>query len=371
MDAAPLSNDQADELLAAHTHLCNHIYSFITPFSLKCAVEMGIPDILHNHGKSMTLTELVASLQMNPKNTPFIHRLMRLLAHSGYLIEHKITAQENGTHEQEEEAAFVLAKHSQLLLKDSPFTIVPFLHGVLHPLFMKPFGYISDWLLKNEDDCYRSPCQKVHGMSLWDLTSHEPEFNECFNEALASDSRMVAGTLLATDEGRKLFEGLNELVDVGGGTGTLARAIADAYPHIKCINFDLPHVVAGLQGTENLSFVDGNMFEQVPPADAILLKHVMHNWGDKECVKLLQRCKEAIPDKERGGKVIILDAVLAEEEDHEALETKLFLDMVMLVNTEGKERTEKEWRKLFVDAGFSAYKIVGKLGSKSIIEVYP
>ncbi|GAB4856526.1 hypothetical protein Ancab_014443 [Ancistrocladus abbreviatus] len=310
MDAAPLSNDQADELLATRTHLCNHIFSFVTPFSLKCTVELGIPDILHNHGKPMTLTELVASLQMNPKNTPFIHRLLCLLAHSGYLIEHKTAAQENGTHEQEEEAAFVLAKHAQLLLKDSPFTIVPFLHGILHPLCVKPFGYISDWLLQNKDACYGSPCHKVCGMGPWELTSHESTFNECFNGALAK-----------------------------------------------------------WLGTENWSFVGGNMFEQVPPAEAILLKHVMHNWGDKECVKLLQRCKEAIPSKERGGKVIIF--VLAEEEDHEALETKLFLDMVMLVNQEGKGRTEKEWRNLFVDAGFSAYEIVGKLGSKSIIQVYP
>ena len=36
--------------------------------------------------------------------------------------------------------------------------------------------------------------------------------------------------------------------------------------------FDLPHVVSGLQGSENLKFVGGDMFEAIPPADAILLK---------------------------------------------------------------------------------------------------
>ena len=34
------------------------------------------------------------------------------------------------------------------------------------------------------------------------------------------------------------------LVDIGGGTGAALAEIVKAYPHIKGINFDLPHVVA-------------------------------------------------------------------------------------------------------------------------------
>jgi len=65
---------------------------------------------------------------------------------------------------------------------------------------------------------------------------------------------------------------LESVVDVGGGTGTMAKAIANAFPHIDCTVFDLPHVVADLQGSQNLKFVGGDMFEWVPPADAVLLK---------------------------------------------------------------------------------------------------
>jgi trans-resveratrol di-O-methyltransferase len=35
------------------------------------------------------------------------------------------------------------------------------------------------------------------------------------------------------------------------------------------------------------------------------------------------------------------------------------------------ERDEREWRKIFEDAGFSGYKIVALLGIRSVIEVYP
>ncbi|KAL3509101.1 hypothetical protein ACH5RR_028502 [Cinchona calisaya] len=59
---------------------------------------------------------------------------------------------------------------------------------------------------------------------------------------------------------KDIFLGLNSLVDVGGGTGTLAEAIADAFPHLNSAVLDLPHVVGG------------DMFAATPPTDAVLLK---------------------------------------------------------------------------------------------------
>lgn len=71
---------------------------------------------------------------------------------------------------------------------------------------------------------------------------------------------------------KHVFEGLNSIVDVGGGTGTMAKAISDAFPNLKCVVLDLPHVAAGLKGSKNLSYVGGDMFEFIPPADAVFLK---------------------------------------------------------------------------------------------------
>jgi hypothetical protein len=52
-------------------------------------------------------------------------------------------------------------------------------------------------------------------------------------------------------------------------------------------------------------------------------------------------------------------------------EAQLFMDMLMMVNSKGGQRGENDWRKLFMKAGFTDYKIVKKLGARSIIEVYP
>lgn len=77
---------------------------------------------------------------------------------------------------------------------------------------------------------------------------------------------------MVTEKRKEMFNELESLVDVGGGTGTMAKAFAKSFPQMECIVFDLPHVVDGLQGSENLNYVGGDMFEKIPPTDAILLK---------------------------------------------------------------------------------------------------
>lgn len=90
-------------------------------------------------------------------------------------------------------------------------------------------------------------------------------------------------------------------------------------------------------------------------------------------MKILKRCREAIPSRAEGGKVIIIDLVLSSKKDeHDQLsKTKLFNDMMMMVLVAGRERCEEEWEKLFLEAGFSHYKITPRFGVLSLIEVYP
>lgn len=88
-------------------------------------------------------------------------------------------------------------------------------------------------------------------------------------------------------------------------------------------------------------------------------------------MKILKQCKEAVPSKEKRGKVIIIEMVVDLDIDFpELAETQLLFDMYMMVHTTGKQRNEYEWRKIFIDAGFTGYKIIPALGLRSIIEVY-
>ncbi|OIW22016.1 hypothetical protein TanjilG_29205 [Lupinus angustifolius] len=110
-----------------------------------------------------------------------------------------------------------------------------------------------------------------HGVAFYDYVGQDPRLNNLFNDAMASDARLVSTMVIEKCEG--VFKGLESLVDVGGGTGTMAKAIAKSFPQLDCIVFDLPHVVAGLQGGyDNLKYVGGNMFEAIPPTNSILLE---------------------------------------------------------------------------------------------------
>ena len=98
---------------------------------------------------------------------------------------------------------------------------------------------------------------------------------------------------------------------------------------------------------------------------------MLHDWSDEDCVKILKRCKEAVPSKKEGGKVIIIDMVVDLDIGFsELVETQLLFDIHMMVQTAGKERNECEWKKIFMDAGFTDYKIIMALGLRSAIEVY-
>ncbi|KAG5224754.1 hypothetical protein OIU78_023028 [Salix suchowensis] len=346
------------ELLQAQAHVWNHIFNFINSMSLKCAVELGIPDLIHNHGKPMTLAQLVAVLPIHPTKTHFVYRLMRILVHSGFFV------QQNGSGDTEGEG-YVLTNASQLLVKDNPFSVAPLLLANLDPILTQPWHHVSAWFQNDVP----SPFHTAYERTLWEHASHEPKLNQFFNEAMASDARLVSSVMI--NECKGVFEGLNSLVDVGGGTGTMAKALAKEFQHLDCTVFDLPHVVADLEGRGNLNYLGGDMFEEIPQGDAILLKWILHDWNDEDCVKILRQCKEAIKGRE-GGKVIIIDMVVENNKrEARSTETQLFFDMLMMVVVTGKERNKNEWSKLFSDAGFSNFKISPVLGLRSLIEVYP
>ncbi|KAK4707317.1 hypothetical protein R3W88_033164 [Solanum pinnatisectum] len=273
-----LPNDNTREMLAAQAHIWNHTFSYVNSMSLKCSIQLGIPDIIHSNGRAMTLFDLVDALPINnnAKIMDYIFRLMRILIHAGFFNQTKAN--------DKEEDGYLLTPAS-------------------HPNFMDPWHSLSKWI-KSDDDS-STPFAIAHGKPLFEYDERQPNINSQFNEIMASDSRLVISVVIKNSRG--VFEGLKSLVDVGDGIGIVAKVIADAFLEMNCIVFDLPHVIEGCEGTKNLSYVGGDMFKFIPSADAILLK-------------------------EKGGKVIIIDMVLMDrnlEKGHDKNQhdwAKLFSD---------------------------------------------
>ncbi|CAN1783877.1 Probable O-methyltransferase 3 [Linum perenne] len=346
-----LSNMSSGELLEAQAHCWNYSFNYIVTMSLRCAVELRIQDAIHRHGP-MSLTTLVSTLPLHHSKTDALRRLLRLLIQAGFFTTTVVQRRESAA--------------TRLLLNGGDGLLTPNLFLMTEPKTMTTWGMLSMWFQLSDDPV---PYEAGNdGVSFWECLEKDPEQKKVFLDAMAGDSEVVASVLVSDKE---LFRGVGKIVDVGGGTGVTAAAIAKAYPVVKCVVFDLPQIVENLKMEEvgNLAVVGGDMFEDpIPAADVVLLKWILHDWDDERCVKILKRCREAVlpsnsegkkkKKKDASGKVMIIDMVLC-------------FDMLMLATFNGKERSEDEWKSLFDAAGFSGYKIVRSLGARSVIEAYP
>ncbi|TKY50287.1 Isoflavone 7-O-methyltransferase [Spatholobus suberectus] len=349
---------KASELLQAQAHLYRVLYSFLNPMSIKWAIDLGIPDIIHKHGQPITLPELVSALKVPQAKATCVQRLMRLLAHNDFFA---IINTDDGSNE-----AYALTPPSQVLVNDTDHCLSSMVKLLNNPTLVGSYHQLGEWTCGEDLTIIETA---LGPGCYWDFIHQDATQMKMFNEAMESDSHIVR---LALRDCKSVFEGLDSIVDVGGGTGNTAKIIGEAFPKLKYIVLDLPQVVAGITGSNNLSFVGGNMFKSVPQADAVLLKWVLHNWSDDDCIKILKNCKEAIAGKGEGGKVIIIDIVINEKQDeHKMTEMKLLFDIVMMTYHNGKERSEKDWKRLFVEAGFKSYKLFPAFGFRSLIELYP
>ncbi len=151
------------------------------------------------------------------------------------------------------------------------------------------------------------------------------------------------------------LRGVRHLLDVGGGPGGYAIAIARAYPALEVTIFDLPALEpiamesvrrAGL--ADRVRFVAGSFFEDPLPrgADAVLLSSVLHDWEDEDCARILAASYDAL---EPGGLVIVTEPMLADDftgPDHPSVSG---LTMVLLG---GRNRTRTEIAAMLEQAGF-------------------
>ncbi|CAO2141611.1 unnamed protein product [Urochloa humidicola] len=352
------SSTGQNALLDAQLDLWHNTFAFIKSMAFKCAVELRIADAIHHHGGMATLTQIAGEAKLHPSKIPCLCRLMRVLTVTGIFSIAKNPADDG-------DRAYGLTPASRLLA--CPQNLTPTLSLILHNTFVSPFLGLGSWLEHELPDM--ALFEMAHGKTVWDVIIHDEAISSLFNAGMVADSRFLMD--IAIKECGHVFEGISSLIDVAGGYGAAAQAIAKAFPHIDCSVLDLEHVIANAPADTGLKYITGDMFESIPAANAVFLKWVMHDWGDSECVTILKNCKKAIPSRDEGGKVIILDAVVgAESSTLKHRETQVLYDLFIMV-ANGIERDEQEWRKIIFEAGFGHYKIIPVLGVRSIIEVYP
>ena len=113
------------------------------------------------------------------------------------------------------------------------------------------------------------PFNQAYGKSPSDYIGNDEAFGPLFYSSIKEFNIIFIDKILDSYKG---FEGLKSIVDVGGGNGSILKAIISKYPTIKGINFDLPHVIEKLQPYPGIENVAGDMHSSIPKGDAIFTK---------------------------------------------------------------------------------------------------
>lgn len=305
------------------------IFGFVTGIWAAQAVaafaSLGVADELAHGPRSAA--EVAEKIKADPDA---LYRLMRGVASVGVLHMHA-------------DGRFSLTPLGETL-RDVPGSMRSFIIAETAPGHWLPWGHLEESVRTG-----KPAAPKVLGMDPWEYYRKNPEEGEHFARAMSGTSAMAAQAVLAAYS----FADARKIVDVGGSHGSFVSAILQREPAASGVLFDLPQVVqgaeaplaaAGLAG--RVERVGGSFFESVPAGgDVYLLKFILHDWNDAECVQILGNVREAMAP---GARVVVVEMLIAAGGPPSPAP---LLDLNMLVMLSGRERSAEEFGALFAKAG--------------------
>lgn len=323
--------------------LMQMIFGFSLSRAIAIAAQLRVADQIQDGPKKAD--EIATTVGAHPGS---LYRLLRALAGAGIFSEG-------------DDGSFSLTPISQLLRSDAPESLRAFAELMADDVNFETWAQLP-YSIETGQPAF----PHKNGMPFFAFLEKNPVVGERFHNAMTSLSAGAVANVINSYD----FAGINKLVDVGGGHGLLLASVLSKYPAIKGILFDDPKVVAGARellaahGVEDRCEVVGGDFFQTAPegGDAYVLKHIIHDWSDDECVTILGHCHRGLIS---GGKVLIVEMVVPEPNIGGISK---FLDLQMLLFLTGRERTGPEYRELLSRAEFEMTRIVPTDSPYSVVE---
>ena len=331
--------------LPPYSRVLQMISGFSVASVISCAAHFGIADLLESGPR--TIDDLAAATGTNPQA---LYRLLRAAASVGVFIENP-------------DGKFAQTPLSDSLRTNAQPSARPYARMMGREWVARSWSRL-EYSVRTGTPSFND----VHGMPLFEYLKDHPGEAQFFNDAMTSFSVMDSPAIAAAYD----FSGIDSIVDVGGGHGLLLATVLAKYPGMRGILFEAAEVIEGAQKgplvpvMERCSLVAGNMFETVPHgADAYMMKHIIHDWPDEPCIRLLKACRAAVKP---GGRLLVLDRVVAPGNEFDPAK---FLDMNMMILPSGLERTEAQFRELYAAAGWTLSRIVPTAAPDSVVEGLP
>lgn len=208
--------------------------------------------------------------------------------------------------------------------------------------------------------------ETAFGKSCFEWFKENPKEGDVFNKANQTKARASHTTITEVYD----FSHFKSIADIGGGYGGLLYHILNVFPNISGIVADLAYMKEKVESQisdndlcERCDFIECNFFERIPDGyDCYILSNILHDWDDDKCEIILKNCYNAMDLNKR---VIIIESIIP---DRNEFSIAKLLDIEVLVMGGGKERTEKEYRRLLNKSGFKLSKIFDIEESISILD---
>ena len=159
--------------------------------------------------------------------------------------------------------------------------------------------------------------------------------------------------------------------DLGTAQGDTAVQVALANPHVTGIGFDLPEMAPIFEDhaeqnglAQRLSFVPGDFFiDEFPPADVVVMGHILHDWNVEEKRALIEKAHAALP---AGGALVVYDTII--DDDRSQNTFGLLMSLNMLIETEGgSDYTASDCMGWMRSAGFTSTRTEHLAGPDSMV----
>jgi hypothetical protein len=304
--------------------------------SIAAFCELGLPEALAY--RRVTADELAAQ---GFGNRDALYRLLRAL--SAYDVVSCVGGER-----------FTLGYLGEALAgADSAATMVRYANAPWH---IAGYTRLADAVRQN-----RSGFELTHGESLFEYFGSHPDAGAVFDGAMQSLTALFADAFAQAYD----FSQMQHVVDIGGGTGALLMALLRRFPNVRGTVFEVGAVVSRLQKADRLEGIAGNILTDAPPkADAYILSHVLHDWDDASCVRMLQNVRRAMPPHAR----LLVYEIVAPPPNNWWTQDRL-TDLEMLAILPGRERTREEFESLFARAGLRLDRVIATGAAESVLEV--
>lgn len=316
-------------------------HAYLLSSAIIAAADLGIADLLWKNPEQ-TVDQLSNTLKIDPR---YLFRLLR------YLVSHQIFAQNpNGTFSLNPEAAYLSDEHPE---------------SIRHALLVTPgLRWNAIGAIREAVTHGKPAFDLLHGKTYFEYLAENPEAEKKFNSHMTTytqeEDRLIAPLLPLNKS--------HTVMDIGGGEGQFLNEILNHFSDIRGILFDLNNVISNKKiqhDWKRWEALGGSFFDALPKtnADSYVLKRVLHNWGDEDCIRILSNIRQTMKE---GSSLFIIEGVVPENtSQHPSKDTDLFLMTLF----PGSERTAKELEELAKQAHLQITRTLATPTFLSIVEL--